>query len=129
MHSVNPQVLAVMSEIRKAVTERTVRRWGAEAMGLVEAESTSPSTIPTPSNPGTAADAVDAYLNEIIDRLIYEYEMDEEDALDFVFSCASEVSSLPPLPDDEGETVNTEWLGRATTIGFSGYCLGRARSE
>lgn len=127
MRAISRQVVSTLGDIRKKVESRMVRMWGPESI-LAEAGATAPEVVSNPPNPGTASDAVDAYLSEIVDRMIYEYEWDEADAIDFVLSCAAELSSLPPLTDNDDEAANTAWLGAASTVGFSGYCLGRARS-
>lgn len=78
-------------------------------------------------NMGVAAERVDAYLTDIVDSLVAEYEVDDEEAFEFVISVADEMAAsgdLPELPsEDDEDDAQSEWLGAATTVGFAAVVM------
>jgi len=78
-------------------------------------------------NADVASERVDAYLTTIVDSLMDEYEIDEDDAFDFVTSVAeamAEAGDLPELPgEDDEDDMQSAWLGAATTAGFQATVL------
>lgn len=82
-------------------------------------------------NPSDVGDTLDIYLSDIASILEIEYDMDDEDALQFVFSAADEMADeglLPEMPEDEAEDEEIAlWLGTAKTARFGSYVVAKAR--
>lgn len=121
-----PSVSQHLSAIRKALGE-------AEAIEPISSEANpQPGEFGAP-NADPAVDRVDAYLWDIVDSLTTAYEVDEEEALDFVLSVAEDLAAdgtLPELPDEEAPAgLQAEWLGVATTSGFGNLVLQAAAEE
>jgi hypothetical protein len=78
-------------------------------------------------------DELDSYLMGIKDGIMQQYEVESEDALDFVFEKADSLAaqgSLPPLPDDDSdEAAVVEWLAAARSIGFAAFVMEQADAE
>jgi hypothetical protein len=74
-----------------------------------------------------ASERVDAYLTDLVDALMAEYDINEEDAFNFIMSVAdslAESGEMPPLPsEDDEDDLQSEWLGVATTSGFASTVL------
>ena len=87
----------------------------------VEAEEAEPGELEA-ENPSDVWEAMESYLNDILDALTADYELSDGDALDFVFSVADELSEagkLPEFPDDSAdEDTVADWMGKAQTMGF-----------
>lgn len=76
-------------------------------------------------------DAFDLYMDDIVLDLLDEYELDDNDAIDFVFSIADELADegkLPFIPEEDDEKALTDWLGKAKTLGFEAIVLARAEA-
>jgi hypothetical protein len=84
-------------------------------------------------NPSDAWNAMESYLNEVLDALLADYEMTDDEALDFVFSVADDLAAegkLPEFPDDNAEETSvSEWMGKATTMGFQQEVMKAAEAE
>jgi len=78
-------------------------------------------------------DKLDAYLIGIADVLVQEFEIENDDALEYVFQKAeamAESGDLPPMPGEEsGDQEVSEWIGAAQSWGFSSYVLKQAEAE
>lgn len=77
-------------------------------------------------------DALDDYILSIADSLLDEYDIDADEAVDFVFDVVAsleEEGTLPPLPDESEEVAVAEWLGKATTMGFGELVLAAMESS
>lgn len=74
--------------------------------------------------------AFDMYIGDMVDDLMEEYELDEDGALDFIFSIADEATEagkLPEIPmDDNDEKAVAAWLGMAGSAGFERMVLDAA---
>jgi len=121
-----PSVSQHLSAIRKALGE-------AEAIEPISSEADpQPGEFGAP-NADPIVDRVDAYLWDIVDSLTTAYEVDEDDALDFVLGVADDMAaegSLPELPDENAPTsLQAEWLGVASTSGFGNMVLQAAAEE
>jgi hypothetical protein len=109
------RVVEGLSKVRKALNETIDSEAGGEAgdLGAV--------------NLSVAAERVDAFLTDVVESLMAEYDVDEEDAFDFVVSVAdamAEAGELPEMPaEDDEDDLQSEWLGAATTSGFAAVVL------
>lgn len=78
-----------------------------------------------------ANDAIDKYLADIVDQLVLSYDMDADEAFDFVFDMADSASSEEHLPALPGEDADPEelmmWLGKANTMGFGAKVISAAK--
>jgi hypothetical protein len=92
------------------------------AAGELEAENVS-----------EANEKVDTYLLDCVEALMGEYDIEEEDAWDFVFSVAdmaAEEGLLPELPEEEDtDEALINWLGKAGTVGFKALVLQAAGDQ
>ncbi len=80
-------------------------------------------------NPSDIADAVLSYLGDIVDSLMENFEVDEEEAFDFLFEIAAamaEDGALPEMPEEDDDEGMAEWLGAAKTAGFAQEVLAAA---
>jgi len=109
------RVVAGLSKVRKALNETLDSEAGGEAGDLGAA------------NLSVAAERVDAFLTDVVESLMAEYEIDEEEAFDFVVSIAdamAESGEMPEMPaEDDEDDLQSEWLGAATTSGFASVVL------
>lgn len=133
MYPINEQVVDLLTKIRHKVETKMESAWGPEAVDQPD-NSAAKNAAPGDGgaeNPTDVNDAMNMYLVNIADRLMAEFEMGEDEALDFIFSCADELSEngdMPPMPEDEaGDQEVSIWMGKANSLGFTGYVLGRAR--
>lgn len=74
--------------------------------------------------------AFDMYIGDIVDDLTEKYELDEDEALDFVFTIADDAVEdglLPEIPDENAdEQAVAVWLGKAGSAGFERMVLDAA---
>lgn len=79
---------------------------------------------------GNINDQIDMLLSGIVDALLEEYDLDEEEAFDFVLDVAdvaAEEGMLPYLPDEDASDEElAAWYGQATTAGFTDMVLEAA---
>jgi hypothetical protein len=132
MYPINEQVVSLLTNIRHKI-EAKMESWGPEAVDQPD-NSTAKTAFAGDGgaeNPTDANDALNMYLVNLCDRLMSEFGMGEDEALDFIFSCADEMTQdgeLPPLPEDDAADQEVSvWLGKANSSGFGAYVLGRAR--
>ncbi len=130
MYPINAQVVDVMSRLQRRMELKMEAAWGPESISAsVAGETAQPGTLGA-VNPSDADDAFNAYINNIIDQLIASCDMDENEAIDYVFDCADELSTLPPIPEEGAPAIEVStWLGTANSVEFGGYVLGRAQSN
>jgi len=133
MYAINEQVVDLLTKIRHKVEMKMESAWGPEAVDQPDS-STAKNAFAGDGgaeNPTDVNDALNMYLVNIVDRLMDEFEMGEDEAADFIFSCADELAEdgdLPPMPEDGAADQEVSvWMGKAHTLGFIGYVLGRAR--
>ena len=77
-------------------------------------------------------EALDNYLIGIIGSILDEYEVDEEDAVDFVLFVAdslAEEGDLPPFPEDDDAQAAAMWMGAAQSMLFGDLVLAALESE
>lgn len=130
MYPINSQVVDVMSRLQKRMELKMEAAWGPESVSSsIAADTAQPGTLGA-TNPSDADDAFNAYINNIVDQLVAEFDMNDDEAIDYVFSCADELTTLPPIPDEGAPAIDVStWLGTANSIEFGGYVIGRAHSE
>lgn len=84
------------------------------------------------SNPSDALDAFEAYIGGIADGLMAEYEIDEDDAVDFVLDIADDMADagmLAELPDVEDSKALALWIGQAQSVGFGVEVMAAADED
>lgn len=81
-------------------------------------------------NENNVSDAFDMYISDMVDDLMEKYELDEDGALDFVFSTADDLAAegkLPEIPSEEDDAKGLAvWLGKAGSLGFERMVLDAA---
>lgn len=83
-------------------------------------------------NDTTIADDVDAYFNEMIDQLTANYDVSDDEAMDFIFDVADEMAEeglLPEMPDDDDDEALAAWLGTAKTAALHIHVAEAARES
>lgn len=118
-----PSISQHLAEIRRALDE-------VETIEPISSESDPRPGEFGAMNDDPAADRLDAYLWDIVDSLTTAYEVDEEDALDFVLGVAEDMAAdgtLPDMPDEDSPAeAQAAWLGVASTSGFGNLVLQAA---
>lgn len=121
----NKQVNELLTEMRKSLDEQGIDV-AEPTQGSQDAEAGDLEA----TNPDTVDDDIEAYLTDIVQSLIDNYDISEEDALGFVWDVAdamAEEEMLPATPaEDDPSDVKAEWLGTAKTIGFAAEVLAAA---
>lgn len=122
------QVVESLKKIRKNLA--TESAWGPEGnKDVSDVGQGEPGDLGA-ENYSEAGDNVDTYLVDCVDALISMYDVEEEEAWDFVFTVAAmaaEEGLLPELPEDEASDEDlTDWLGKAGTTGFKAMVLQSA---
>lgn len=131
MYPITEQAVDLLTKIRHKMESA----WGPEAVSQPPNSSAQNAAAGDneADNPTDVNDAMNMYLDSAVERLMGEFDMSEDDAIEYIFDCADEMAEdgdLPPIPEDEAMDQEVSiWLGKANSVGFVGYCLGRARSE
>lgn len=78
-------------------------------------------------------DELDGFLLDIKDGLVQHYEIEPDEALDYVFDTADELAAneeLPAFPDDDAPDEDVvAWLNAAKSMGFAQYVADSAEEE
>lgn len=77
-------------------------------------------------------DVFDNFILGILDSVLAEYDMDEDEAIEYVFDVAAsleEDGTLPPIPDDEDLAGTAEWVGKAASMGFGEMVLSMLEAD
>lgn len=131
-----PRVNRVLEDIRQTL-EQEGGDDDAVAFGPTGADSTDAGTEAQAGtgaaiNPSDASDTLDQYLTDIADLLVLEYGKNDNEAMNFVFSAASQLARdglVPDMPEDSAAPEEIAiWLGKAKSVQFSSHVLGRARA-
>ncbi len=72
-------------------------------------------------NPSDALEAFEDFLSGIADGLLAEFDIDEDEAIDFVFDVADDMAEeglLDPMPEGDDPKALGLWIGHATSAGF-----------
>jgi hypothetical protein len=122
----NAQINDILGQIGQHIEEQ----WGPEDQPETTAAADAAPGDLGATNPSDVQDAFDLYIDGIVERLMANYEMTSDDAVDFIFGVADEFAAdgrLPPIPeDDEGTAL---WVGKAKTLAFGGEVLKAARAQ
>lgn len=128
-----PQINTVLETIRRqlAQTEAT-----GPAIPGVSSDDTHLAGEPGSGgadNISDIEDAFDMYISDIVDIIMFETDMADSQATDFVFYMADHLASqglLPPLPEDESEEQElADWMGKAKSVGFATQVFKAARDS
>ncbi len=130
MYPITEQAVDLLTKIR----HKMENAWGPEMTGMPPSAATAAGAAPgevggAVNPPNDIDDMLNMYLDGVVERLMKQFEMSEDEAIDHVFSCADEMAEGGDLPtfDEDGDAQSTAlWLARAQTVGFISYCLGRA---
>jgi hypothetical protein len=112
-----PQVTTLVESIR-ARMETRMRDLGFLHEGDDGAE---PGELGA-QNPDDVLNAFVAYVGGIADALLAEYEMSDDEAIDFVFGVAADMAAeglLAPLPEGDDPDSLSLWMGQASTAGLA----------
>ena len=72
---------------------------------------------------------VDEYIGSIVDSMLEEYDIEAEEATDFVLAVAEDLAedgTLPPVPDYDDEANAAIWLGKAKSVVLHDLVLAAA---
>lgn len=73
-----------------------------------------------------------AYIDGIVGSILDEYDVDEEEAVDYVFAVADDLAQagdLPEIPAEDDLVGTAEWLGKASSMLFGELVLAAVESE
>lgn len=124
------EITQQLARIRRTLSE------GDEAWGPDSGDSTEHGEGEAgeggAENVSDVGDTFAAYISGILDSVLEEYEVEEEDALDYIFGVASsleEDGTLPPIPDEEDAEATAIWLGKAKSLLFGELVLASLEAE
>jgi len=127
---------AQMSELLEQMKTQLVAEepaWGPNSVVSTDHDDDGEPGESGAENSSDAMDAFDLYLSSILDALLDQYEADEDEALDFVFAVAEEMTdagTLPEIPDDdEAPAAVVAWVGKAKTAGFLAAVMAAAEES
>lgn len=73
---------------------------------------------------------LDAYLNAVMDRILSEFEIEEDDAITLIYDTADALAAsgqLPVFPDEDASYDDVAiWIGKAKTLGFDNEVIKAA---
>jgi hypothetical protein len=123
-----PEMNTLLEQMR---TQLKTEAEGDAAWGP-DAEPEGPEGEPGESGAETESDvweAFDRYIGDMVDDLMAKYELDENGALDFIFTVADDAAAEGRVPeiavDDDPQGV-AEWLAQAGSAGFERMVLDAA---
>jgi len=133
----NARINELMAKGRKLVLEPQVAALEEMYAGLFAGSgngmASSDNAPNEPENESPVQDQMDAYVMDIKDGIVQQYEVSPDEALDKVFEVADqfdEEGQLPPMPDDDSSDEEvTEWLAAARSIGFAAAVMTSAEEE
>ena len=118
------------TQINEVLTKMRQKLAGEAAWESLEGSTGGAAGELGAENMSEANEKVDTYLLDCVNAMMDEYEVEEGDAWDFVFSVAdmaSEEGLLPELPEETASDADLiNWLGKAGTIGFKALVLQAA---
>jgi len=126
-----PKTNLVLNNLRKLMEQAA---WGPEIpVNSSSSFQNATAGVGEADNDIDIQDAVDFYLNNICQALVDEFDVEEEQAFDFVESAADELEGdgrIPPMPGpDAADSEAALWLGVVKSIGFEGYCIKMVRDQ
>jgi dsDNA-binding SOS-regulon protein len=124
-----PQINTVLENIRHQLEQTGPAIPGVTGDGHLAGEPGSGEA----ENVSPVEDAFDMYISDIVDIVMFETDMSDTQATDFVFHFADHLASqgqLDPLPEDESEEEELAvWMAKAKTVGFGTQVLKAARDQ
>ena len=119
-----------VNELITSIRDRMESNLAALGYDLQEAGS----ALPTPDNntEDGVIDAFETFIGAMADSLLAEYEMSEDEAIDYVFSIAdamAEAGMIPPLPDGDDAQTLAVWMGKAETAGLAQEVMKSAEAD
>ena len=125
-----PQINTVLDTIRRKM--EGMEAFGPEIPGVMPGSNNA--SLPGDGgadNITDIEDTFDMFLSDIIDLLMFDSDIGEDEAADFIFYMADSMADegmLPPMPDDGADEEElAAWMGKAKSIGFSNRVLKAAR--
>lgn len=95
--------------------------------GTTAGDEAKPGVGGAKNNPTDVADALDLYLDSLLDAVLKASDMSEDDAMSMILDMAdagAEAGDLPPFPEEEASDDEVSlWLGKAKTVGFKRIVL------
>ena len=133
----NARINELMAKGRKLVLEPQVAALEEMYAGLFAGSgngmASSDNAPNEPENESPVQDQMDAYVMDIKDGIIQQYDVEPAEALDKVFEVADELADdgqLPPMPDDGSSDAEvTAWLAAARSMGFAAAVMSSAEEE
>jgi hypothetical protein len=122
-----PQINTVLQTIRLQLEQTGPAIPGVSGDSFLKGEPGSGGA----ENISDVEDAFDMYISDIVDIIMFETDMSDTQATDFVFHMADHLSSqgmLPELPEDESDEQElAAWMGKAKSVGFATQVFKAAR--
>lgn len=118
----NPQVNELIGSIRLRM-EASLR-----SFGMLDEEEAAAGTLGA-TNPTDVLDAFDAFIGGIADALLAEFDMSDDEAIDFVFEVAdamAEEGLLSPIPDEADIQALAAWIGKAESAALGAHVMQAA---
>lgn len=111
-----------LEQLRKTLSEQ------AEGESVVDGEAGEGGA----ENVSDVNDNFYAYIDGIVGSILDEYDVDEEEAVDYVFAVADDLAQagdLPEIPAEDDLVATAEWMGKATSMLFGELVLAAVESE
>lgn len=129
MNTEMAKVLTEMREQLRAELAEGEEAWGPDSDAQGDSSGGQPGSTGA-SNNSNIWDAFDLYIGDMVDDLLEEYDLSEEEAIDFVFSVADDLAAegkIPPIPTEENDAkAVANWLGVTGSMGFERMVLDAA---
>jgi len=131
------QANSVLSKIRKNLDEESDDA-GDAAWGPDDGQAVTGHLAGKPGSGGAdniedMSNALDKYLTDIAEALMTKYELDEDEAYDFILYVASsleDMGMLPTFPDEDAPAeLYAEWYGKASSVKFDAAVMSDAAKE
>lgn len=107
--------------IRKRIAEMEGEAWGPASAVTDTENGEGEAGEGGAENVSDINDTLINYMLDIAAGIADEYDLDADNAVDYVFDAAdaiAEEGSLPFIPDEEDLAGTAEWLGKAKMLGF-----------
>lgn len=129
MNAEMTNVLTEMREHLRAQLAEGEEAWGPDSDAQGDTSGGAPGSTGA-TNASNVWDAFDLYIGDMVDDLLEEFDLTEEEAIDFVFGVADDLSAdgkMPEIPSEEDdEQAVAKWLGVAGSMGFERMVLDAA---
>jgi hypothetical protein len=128
-----PEMTTLLEQMRtqlKARAEGDDAAWGPDSSP--SGPEGEPGTLGA-ENETDVWQAFDMYIGDMVDDLMEDFELNEDDALDFIFEIAEAAAAegkIPEIPMDDNDADSVAaWLGAAGSAGFERMVLDAAAAE